>query len=150
MILPPLKQVWLLKNWYYSVNTAKPPFAAGNIVMLKETYGKEGQVFGSSRSRMYTVRWICMWNNIHNLRSCTGEYFQRPKRLHTLDESVQLSNPALIARGSHTVPLRGGGGRGVSYPGPRGKRGAPRSLRKNLFDNFSILTANVNPFHVSC
>ena len=47
------------------------------------------------------------------------------------------------------VPLRGGG-RGVSYPGPRGKRGAPRSLRKNLFDNFSILTANVNPFHVSC
>ena len=46
------------------------------------------------------------------------------------------------------MPLRGGG-RGVSYPGPRGKRGAPRSLRKNLFDNFSILTANVNPFHVS-
>ena len=41
------------------------------------------------------------------------------------------------------------GGRGVSWPGPRGKRGAPRSLRKNLFDNFSILTANVNPFHVS-
>ena len=47
------------------------------------------------------------------------------------------------------VPLRGGG-RGVSYPGPRGKRGAPRSLRKILFDNFSILTANVNPFYVSC
>ena len=43
-----------------------------------------------------------------------------------------------------------GGGRGVSYPGPRGKRRAPRSLRKNLFDNFSILTANVNSFHVSC
>ena len=42
------------------------------------------------------------------------------------------------------------GGQGVSYPGPRGKRGAPRSLRKNLFNNFSILTANVNPFHVSC
>ena len=48
------------------------------------------------------------------------------------------------------VERGGGGGRGVSYPGPSGKRGAPRSLRKNLFDNFSILTANVNPFHVSC
>ena len=91
VILPPLKQVWLLENRYYSVNMAKPPFAAGDILMLKETYGKEGQVFGSSRSRMYTVRWICMWNNIHNLRSCTGEYFQKPKRLH---KSVQLSNPS--------------------------------------------------------
>ena len=40
-----------------SVDTAKPPFAAGDIVVLKATtYGKEGQVSGSSRSRMYTVR----------------------------------------------------------------------------------------------
>ena len=31
-----------------SVNTAKPPFAAGDIVVLKATYGKEGQVSGSS------------------------------------------------------------------------------------------------------
>ena len=136
----------------------KPPFAAGDILMLKETYGKEGQVFGSSRSRMYTVRYMDL--HVDQYPQSTLMYrrvLPRPKRLHTLDESVQLSNPALIARGSHTVPLRGGGGgggggggRGVSYPGPRGKRGAPRSLRKNLFDIFSILTANVNPFHVSC
>ena len=86
MILPPLKQVWLLKNRYYSVNTAKPAFAAGDIFMLKETYGKEGQVFGSSRSRMYTV-------------------------------SIQ-------------------------------QKGGPAIPKKKFVRQF--LTANVNPFHVSC
>ena len=35
---------------------------------------------------------------------------------------------------ANAVPLRGGG-RGVSYPGPRGKRGAPRSLVVRQFFN---------------
>ena len=39
------------------------------------TYGKEGQVsVGSSRSRMYTYRWMDLWNNgFRNLRSRTGQ-----------------------------------------------------------------------------
>ena len=69
---------------------------------------------------------------------------KRPAKQPCFDSEGEPHSP--VERGGGG----GGGGQGVSYPGPRGKRGAPRSLRKNLFDNFSILTANVNPFHVSC
>ena len=48
-----------------------------------------------------------------------------------------------------TVPLRGGG-RGVSYPGPRGKRGAPRFLKKNLFDNSDCQFKSFSCFMLMC
>ena len=68
------------------------------------TYGKEGQVSGSSRSKMYTDRWMDLWNNIHgfnNLRSRTGQLlidisFQRLKRLR----KCQAKQPCLDTEGA--------------------------------------------------
>ena len=108
MILPRLKQVWLLKNRYYSVNTAKPPFAAGDILMLKETYGKEGQVFGSS---MYTVRWICMWNNIHNLMY--RRVLPKTEAIAYTRRKRPAKQPCFDSEGEpHSAVERGGGGGG--------------------------------------
>ena len=42
------------------------------------------------------------------------------------------------------------GGQGGKQPWAPRQKGGPAIPKKKLFDNFSILTANVNPFHVSC
>ena len=64
-------------------------------------------------------------------------------------EMTHTSLAVGIPGGVYSAVERGGGGGGGGGQGGKLPR-APRSLRKNLFDNFSILTANVNPFHVSC
>ena len=69
---------------------------------------------------------------------------------YVADERVVSGIRQLTGWAREASAVERGGGRGVSYPGPRDKRGAPRSLTKHLFDNFSILTSNVNPFHVTC
>ena len=59
-------------------------------------------------------------------------------KTEAIDESVQLSNPALIARGSHTVPLRGGGGGGQGGKLPRAPRqkGGPAIPKKKFVRQF--------------
>ena len=66
------------------------------------TYDKEEQVYGSSRSKMYTDRWMDLWNNIHgfnNLRSRTGQLLPKIEAI-AYTRKRQAKQPCLDTEGA--------------------------------------------------
>ena len=57
--------------------------------------------------------WICMWTNIHNLRSCTGEYTSKTEAIAYTRRKRPAKQPCFDSEGEpHSAVERGGGGGG--------------------------------------
>ena len=80
-----------------------PPAMSSEQNLLKATYGREGQVSGSSRSRMYTVRWICgTISTASTIYAHSPSSIVRPKiEAIAYTRKRQAKQPCLDTEGSH-------------------------------------------------